>query len=473
MREKYVLSIFEPLFSEQIQNVLKAAKIEFRICNPDELHLEPSGQRNVVIVSAQSFSPGVLKQLEKFKKGHPLHAIVGIVEDSKPSEWLVSEPHIFESIIQLPADPMFLQLALSNANEVSKIECSISETRKRINVIEEQLEMFVKVGRAIASSLELNQVLTSIMNIAGGLLKSEAWSLGLTDPETGDLVFEAARGDFGGQVRGMRLPQGTGVIGWVAQHGEPLIVADTSKDTRHFKEVDRDVGFESRSILCLPLIAKSKVLGAIEFINKIGGQQFTVDDIEDVRVFVDLAAVSIENALLYRKVAQLSQRDELTGLYNQRTLVKLLNDQMQHAKESGQSLAYLFLDLDHFKRINDRHGHLMGRQTLKEIGQLLEEISSGDVIIGRYGGDEFWVIMPAAHQDDAMRLAEIIRSTIENHTFLQDQGLDIHLTVSVGVALYPDQAHSFDELAKMADQALYHAKRIRNKVLCMNKKNEI
>jgi len=110
---------------------------------------------------------------------------------------------------------------------------------------------------------------------------------------------------------------------------------------------------------------------------------------------------------------------------------------------------------------------MKGRLTLTEVGDLLREITFNRGILGRYGGDEFLVIVPGANQKKAIELAEKIRSRIENHVFLTNQNLEVHLTASIGVALYPDQALTFDDLARIADQALFQAKQSdRNKVIC-------
>ena len=427
----------------------------------------PSTESRLVLWAIRVNPPVELDTIRSFLRRHPLCRVICLISGESSEFETIEFPEGLSGVVRIPTDLPLVQRWIEIAVGEIKLEQRIRQTRVRIEQLDQEFEVFLKVGRAIASTLELKQVLTAIMNITGRLLESEAWSLALVDAGSKDLVFESAQGEHGQKVRGMRVPIGKGIIGWVAEHGEPLIVDDASKDERHYKEVDAHVGFHSRSILCLPLKTKGHVLGAIEFINKKGKAGFNTEDINKVQVFIDLASVSIENALYYRKVALLCERDELSGLYNQRTLVKILGQELEHAASTGGTLAYLFLDLDYFKRVNDKYGHLIGRQTLHELGQILTELAVDPAIIGRYGGDEFWVIIPGASRRTAMDLAERIRAAIEEHVFLESSGLRIRLTASVGVALYPEQALTFDDLARMADRALFAAKQQnRNKVIC-------
>ena len=459
MPDSVVLIYDTPKMREACIKALHLIDCPYREVSSDSILLLTPKVPEVVVWGISDLTMQARAALTRFVEHHSSHPVVLFVPDSISKESIDSPPDDTGLWIFLPADEKSLNDLIRQAFLLKNTEADIRLIRDKIRHVETEFDVFLRVGRAIASSLELNQVLTSIMNITGKLLESEAWSLGLIDHDTGELVFEAALGARGEMIRGLRIPKGKGVIGWVAEHGEPLIVADTSKDLRHLKEVDRNVGFESRSILCLPLKTRGKTVGAIEFINKLGRGQFTPEDIDRVRVFVDLAAVSIENALLYRHVAHLSERDELSGLYNQRTLLKILASKIEESRQTHSPLAYIFLDLDRFKSVNDRYGHLMGRETLREVGQVLLNAAKDDTILGRYGGDEFCVILPGYTRVKAREKAERIRSAIAAHTFLLKHGLSIKLTASIGLALFPEHASSFDELTRIADQAMSAAKR--------------
>lgn len=385
-------------------------------------------------------------------------------EKLTPDQW--NRIQSLDSVAALPLEPFKVQDAVNRIRARWKQDRMLEQTEAGLEHLETAYRVFVTAGRFMASSLQVDGVLTGIMDAVGSLLQSEAWSVALRDIQTGDLVFRAAQGGVAEQVIGLRIPRGRGIIGWVCENGEPLIVPDTSKDQRHFKAVDRNSGFTSHSILCMPLKTQEHNLGAIEFINKVGSQ-FASQDMERVHVILDLAAIALENAIMFENLSAISDQDELTGLFNQHSLIRRLEQCIDTAKKQHSVFGYIFLDLDYLKLVNDRYGHLRGRAVLREVGQLLQSTLDTSAIVGRYGGDEFWVILPGADKPESMQVAETIRKTIESHVFLRDQGLEIHLTASLGVVVFPRHADSFDKMAQLADEALFMAKnQNRNMVIC-------
>jgi diguanylate cyclase (GGDEF)-like protein len=366
----------------------------------------------------------------------------------------------------LPVTYGSVTVAIDTIKRKIQIDCDISNGENQLKYLKTAHQVFVSAGRFMASSLLVENVLTGIMEAVGSLLRAEAWSVALQDEHTDDLVFRAARGIAQENITGAKVPCDRSIIGWVFKHGKPLIVPDTSKDQRHFKAFDKSSGFTSKSILCMPLKTKDKTLGAIEFINKVGSQ-FASQDIDRIQVILDLAAITLENATMFETLNVLVERDELTGLFNQDSLVKRLEKLIESAGANKCVFGYIFLDLDYLKRVNDRYGHLSGRAVLREVGQLLDEILDEGALKGRYGGDEFWVIIPGADEAVTMQIAEHIRTSIENKVFLTQQGLNIRLTASLGVVIFPKHADTFDKMAYLADKALFMAKnKNRNNVVC-------
>ncbi|MBN1878589.1 sensor domain-containing diguanylate cyclase [bacterium] len=371
-----------------------------------------------------------------------------------------------DCVAALPLEPLKIRDVIETVRRHGKLDRKKTEAAARLEILEASYQAFVTVGRFMASSLRVDEVLTGILQAAGSLLHAEAWSVALRDMDTGDLVFRAAQGGAADQIIGIRVPHGKGIVGWVCENGEPLIVPDTSKDHRHFKAVDDNSGFISQSILCMPLKTHEKKIGAIEFINKVDSQ-FSPGDMERVQVILDLAAVALDNAMMFEKLHAIVEQDELSGLYNQHSLIRRLEKLIEESGKTRSTFGYIFLDLDYLKLVNDKYGHLRGRAVLQEVGKLLKAILKETAIIGRYGGDEFWVILPGADKVTTMMIAETIRSAIEAQIFLKDQGLNIHLTASLGVVVFPQHADTFDRMAQLADEALYMAKKQnRNKVIC-------
>lgn len=158
--------------------------------------------------------------------------------------------------------------------------------------------------------------------------------------------------------------------------------------------------------------------------------------------------------------------DDLTGLYNQRYLEVILDRELSLAKRNDVKFSILFLDMDHFKNVNDTHGHLIGSRLLYEVGQEIKRTLRESDVCFRYGGDEFLIILAHTGLDDAMIVAERIRIQVEKKRFLAREALDIRLTASIGVASVPDHATTKIQILKAADEALYGVKKaVRNKVI--------
>ena len=175
-----------------------------------------------------------------------------------------------------------------------------------------------------------------------------------------------------------------------------------------------------------------------------------------LQVQIQLTGKNIGN---YLSVRELLYRDDATSLHNARFLSLSLDKAFENQKKSGKKFAVLFVDVDKFKSVNDGHGHLVGTKLLNEIGECLKtDVRTGDTIC-RYGGDEFVVILNNVELSLAGEIAERIRKRIEERKFIESEGLNIHLTVSIGVAICPDHAQTKSEIVAAADMAMYVAKR--------------
>ena len=254
-----------------------------------------------------------------------------------------------------------------------------------------------------------------------------------------------------------RVKVGEGIAGWVAQTGEPTIVNDTSKDPRFARRFDASTQFQTKSVLCAPLISRGRTIGVVQVINKQGGK-FTQGDLELLLTLVEPCAIAIENAILFQRTEQLTITDDLTRLFNSRYLNLYIGREIKRCKRHGIPLSVIFLDLDGFKSVNDAHGHLAGSRTLTEVGVILVEAVRESDILARYGGDEFVVVLPETPPSGALVIAERIRRAIESHVFLRDAGLEARISASFGIASYPDHALTPEGLIQKADQAMYRVK---------------
>ncbi len=167
------------------------------------------------------------------------------------------------------------------------------------------------------------------------------------------------------------LKVGEGIAGWVAKHGEQVISADVEDDPRFAKRVDEATQWETQSVICVPLRSRLRVLGVIQLVN-VDMAQFNEPEVFFLQALCDYAAIAIENARWVEKIQELTITDDCTGLYNARHLYKTLETEVYRSSRFGYEFSVLFIDLDHFKSVNDTHGHLIGSKLLAEIGYLVK-----------------------------------------------------------------------------------------------------
>jgi diguanylate cyclase (GGDEF)-like protein len=321
-----------------------------------------------------------------------------------------------------------------------------------------ELEVLIEIGKALTSTLDLEDVLNLIMDQLSRLLKAQAWSLLLRDAESGELAFEIAVSPAAERLKGLRLARGQGIAGWVAEHGKPLLIPDVRNDSRFSDTVDRASAFVTRSMVSVPIKSRDCVLGVIELVNGPLENSFTQADLQILATIADYAAIAIENARNFKRISELVITDDLTGLYNGRHLHNLIDEEIERIRRFGGKLSLIFIDLDFFKKINDTRGHLVGSRTLAEIGQLIGANIRKICKAARYGGDEFVIILPNTGKSGAMTLATRLRELFREHEFLDEDGTPFNLTASFGLATYPDDARSKDDLIRLADQAMYRVK---------------
>ena len=205
-------------------------------------------------------------------------------------------------------------------------------------------------------------------------------------------------------------------------------------------------------MICVPLIAKDKILGTLN-VSKSLANSFSEKDFELFSSLSHQAAIAIENARLYRYAVT----DEMTRLYNHRYFQLRLDEEIQRADRYGSKVSLIMLDVDHFKGFNDTYGHPEGDRALKAVSRILEKNVREIDICSRYGGEEFVIICPEKTGEGAMIPAERIREATAEFDF-RIKGNRIPITVSIGVACYPEQAQNQNDLISKADCALYYSK---------------
>ena len=321
-----------------------------------------------------------------------------------------------------------------------------------------EIAVFQELGKALTSSLQLDQVLRTIMEKIDEFLRPDNWSLLLLDEEKQELYFELAVGKASQALKDVRVKVGQGIAGWVAQHGEVVIVPDTSKDTRFFGKVDEKTKMETRSIVAVPVRFRETCLGVIELINCVGPDGFDPRDLKLLEALSDFAAIALENARHVKRIHELTIKDDCTSLYNARHMGFILDTEIYRSQRYNYEFSFVFIDLDHFKQVNDTHGHLVGSRLLAEMGEALKSNCRLIDFAFRYGGDEFVILLPQTSKENAINVARRLHRLIRETVWLQKEALNIKVTPSVGLAAYPVDSRTKEGLLHLADEAMYLVK---------------
>ena len=312
----------------------------------------------------------------------------------------------------------------------------------------ERRDALVDIVRAVSATLEPDKIAELIVERAASWIPAPCWAVVSADL-SGQLSVLADRGlmpDMG--------PSVYAIAGWVMQRGEEFVTADLRRDER---VQDQSVA----TVIAFPLSCRGRRVGAIIGLDRAPSSRdphLAPTVLRAVRILLEPASVALDNALILKRAEALSVTDDLTHLYNSRYLNQVLRRETKRASRSGRPLSLLFIDLDGFKSINDTHGHLAGSRALVEAAAVIRGSARETDVVARFGGDEFALVLPDTGGDGAYAVGERIRERIAAHGFLAGDGLDIHLTASVGVATLPDAAASAEELVQAADMAMYRVK---------------
>jgi diguanylate cyclase (GGDEF)-like protein len=315
----------------------------------------------------------------------------------------------------------------------------------------------VEIGKAITSTLNMEQILKIIMQRISELIRAKNWTLYLLDPETQELRFELVVGLEREMLANTRMKLGEGIAGTAALTGEPILVPeDVQYDPRFSKRVDDITGFTTKSLICLPLKVQDSVIGAIEIVNPEDPSLFDRSSMPVLSFLADYVSIAITNARNHMRIQALAITDDVTGFYNSR----FLHDYLANLLQQDQVVSLAFVDLDDFKKVVDTYGHLMGSKMLREVAVVIASQLDCDDRLVRYGGDEYVVIMEAQNKQSALEKMKDVLQEITQTRFLQSEGFEIKITASCGIASYPQDAAGMRQLLQMADGSLYKSKEV-------------
>jgi len=312
----------------------------------------------------------------------------------------------------------------------------------------ERRDALVDIVRAVNATLEPPRIAEVVVDRAATWVPAPCWAVVSSDL-SGQLSVLADRGltpDMG--------PAVYAIATWVMHRNTDFVTADLSLDARI-------AGGMAGAVIAFPLSCRGRRIGALVALDRQSSSReprMAASMLRAVRVLLEPVSVALDNALLLKRAEALSVTDDLTHLYNSRYLNQVLRRETKRASRNGRPLSLLFIDLDGFKSVNDTHGHLFGSRALVEAAAVIRSSARETDVVARFGGDEFALVLPDTGGEGSFAVGERIRERIAAHTFLAGDGLDIHLTVSVGVATLPDVAASSEELMQAADDAMYRVK---------------
>ena len=215
--------------------------------------------------------------------------------------------------------------------------------------------------------------------------------------------------------------------------------------------------------MCLPLIAKSDVLGLLHLRSRksthIQSEQNVISDLKEMAVILsEYLSLSIANIQLNERLERQSIRDPLTGLFNRRYMEESLQREIRRSERAQTQIGIIMADIDHFKSFNDRYGHPAGDKVLAKMGSFFKaRIRSADVAC-RYGGEEFVFFWPESSAENTFKRADQMREEVKNLEVHHGGELLASITLSMGISTYPDQGSNAEDLLRVADAALYRAK---------------
>ncbi len=327
-------------------------------------------------------------------------------------------------------------------------------------------QLYASIGKLITSSLKIEEILGGIMEEVRRFFDAENWSLMRLDPNTRELFFVIIKGIDTKAVENIRLGLGEGIAGYVAKTGESVFVPDAKTDARFTDKVDRITGFDTRSVMAVPVIFKGTIYGVIELLNRTTGARYTDDEMLILQTIADFSAIAFANEALFQQVLMMGHTDPLTGLYNRLSLNQIIaeseRDEGPQRRRSDQPrfAIVVLVDLNSFKAINDTLGHREGDAALVKTATLLRSRLRTNDQVFRIGGDEFLVLIREDDPDTLMRVETRIRAEmVKTCVFTIADGYRVEF--AFGIASGP--MSTLRELMHRADMEMYHCKKGRER----------
>jgi diguanylate cyclase (GGDEF)-like protein len=318
-----------------------------------------------------------------------------------------------------------------------------------------QLQAINAIAQQMTAVLDLKELLSKVCVLVKDAFHVAHVSVLLKEED--ELVLHAQHGRLTPRIsEGGRVSAATGLWGRSLQGAKTLINNDSKTDPEYV-----DFYVETKSRMAIPLVSFGQALGVL-VLDSEDTNAFNIADMQPLESVADICATAIQNAHYVERVKQLAYLDGLTGIFNRRFFELRMAEELDRARRFGAGMAVIMVDIDHFKRLNDEFGHLLGDEVLRQISSIFHQQLRKIDVVCRYGGEEFAILLSQTDPQHALMVAEKLRSVVAGWQF---PGVPRSVTISAGTANYPDHGTTRDALVKAADAGLYSAKQAgRNRV---------
>ncbi|HYT25316.1 MAG TPA: sensor domain-containing diguanylate cyclase, partial [Actinomycetota bacterium] len=326
---------------------------------------------------------------------------------------------------------------------------------------DELARSMTRLGQTLSSTHDLPKLLEVVLEAAVRARRARAGSVLLLSADRSTLVRQATYG-LAERELATRIPVGHGIAGSVVATGKPVVVSVPGPAPAQAPAAARDaraVEPPAATQVSVPLLSQGRVLGVLSVYDRETAEPFALPDASALADFAVQAAVAIENVQLHEEAERLSLTDAMTGTWNYRYFERRFEQELERSRRFDRLFALLMLDVDHFKLVNDRHGHQRGDEVLMELARRIVSSVRDIDTFARYGGEEFVLILPETNLAGGIATAEKLRDLANARPFTDRPGEGgVRLTLSIGVACYPEHARSTSDLLRAADDAMYEAK---------------
>ncbi len=315
-----------------------------------------------------------------------------------------------------------------------------------------ELRIIYRIAQETTAVLDLDTLLSRIVTIMREVMGYYMVSILLPVNEASELRVGAHSG-YAVDITGLTVAVGESITGWVYKNAVPHIVPDVHADARYIGLDD-----QVRSELAFPLMSRGRVVGVLNAESQ-HADAFSEADVALMSAVGSQLASCLEVAQLHDTLKREASHDPLTRLNNRRHFLERIQQEIARSEATGDTFSIVFLDVDELKRINDTYGHLAGDALLREVSNALMDAVRGEDIVARYGGDEFVVLLPATPAAAAASVAQRISDGITRHRFMAGRELLQIPGVSLGLANFPQDGKTAEDLLASADATLYRQKR--------------